>query len=75
MEYIKYIIICWILSFLIYGLIRLWTRKHNEKNKGESRKSIEKGPSKTKEKINAQETVQMSEKIGQKSYNKKQEQT
>ena len=53
MEYIKYIIICWILSFLIYGLIRLWTRKHNEKNKGESRKSIEKGPSKTKEKINA----------------------
>ena len=42
MEYIKYIIICWILSFLIYGLIRLWTRKHmkkhNEKNKEESGK-------------------------------------
>lgn len=53
MEHIKYIIICWILSFLIYGLIRLWTRKHNEKNKEESRKSMEKGPSKIKEKINA----------------------
>lgn len=52
----KDIIMCWILTFLIYGLIRLWTRnymkKHNKKNE-KSIESVEKGPSKTKEKINA----------------------
>ena len=42
MEYIKYIYNMLDFKFLIYGLIRLWTRKHNEKNKEESRKSIEK---------------------------------
>jgi len=35
MKELKYIIMCWILSFLIYGLIRLWTRKHKNKENDE----------------------------------------
>lgn len=54
---VKWIIICWILTFILYGLLRLITREYMKKhreNKGEkeNEKGI-KGPSETKEKINA----------------------
>lgn len=35
MKELKCVIICWILSFLIYGIIRLWDNKHKDKDNGE----------------------------------------
>ena len=64
MNEVMWIIICWILTFVLYGILRMITNEYMEryrrnqeererKEDEEREKEREKGPSKTKEKINA----------------------
>lgn len=56
-EEVVWIIICWILTFILYALIRRITgeyKRKKENRKGNKRREKgRKGPEKTKEKINA----------------------